>query len=61
MKQKMNELEARKSTLAIRIAEARRQAGINSPSKEYTYAYLSQDSNIETKARKIKNGSSRHM
>ena len=50
MKQKMDELEARKSALAIRIEEAKRQAEINSPSRDQIYYYLSQDADIKNKS-----------
>ncbi len=50
MKQKMDELEARKSALVIRIEEAKRQAEINSPSRNQIYYYLSQDSDIKNKS-----------
>ncbi len=50
MKDKMDNLEARKATLAIRIEEAKRQAEINSPSRNQIYYYLSQDSDIKNKS-----------
>ena len=50
MKQKMDDLEARKTTLIIRIEEAKRQAEINSPSREFIRSYLEQDSDIKNKS-----------
>ncbi len=50
MKQKMDELEARKSALVIRIDEAKRQAEINSPSRDFIRSYLEQDSDIKNKS-----------
>lgn len=50
MKQKMDELETRKSALVIRIEEAKRQAEINSPSRDFIRSYLEQDSDIKNKS-----------
>lgn len=50
MKNKMDNLESRKAALAIRIEEAKRQAEINSPSRDQIYYCLSQDSHIKNKS-----------
>jgi site-specific DNA recombinase len=50
MKQKMDDLEARKSALVIRIEEAKRQAEINSPSRDFIRSYLEQDADIKNKS-----------
>ncbi|ACL75214.1 hypothetical protein [Ruminiclostridium cellulolyticum] len=50
LKQKMDELEARKSALVISIEEAKRQAEINSPSRDFIRSYLEQDSDIKNKS-----------
>ncbi len=50
MKAKMEELEAKKSTLLIRIEEAKLQANINSLTREMIAAYLKKDTDIKDKS-----------
>ncbi|OPX41890.1 hypothetical protein CLHUN_42340 [Ruminiclostridium hungatei] len=50
MKEKMDNLEARKTALTVRIVEAKRQAQINSPSREFIRSYLQQDADIKNKS-----------
>lgn len=50
MKEKMDNLEARKTALTLRIVEAKRQAEINSPSREFIRSYLQQDADIHNKS-----------
>jgi len=50
MKEKMNDLEIRKSTLSIRLEEAKRQVMINTPSREMIYNYLKKDADIKERS-----------
>ncbi len=49
MKDKMNELEEKKSQLNISILEANRQFSINSPAPEMIEKYLKKDADIKNK------------
>jgi site-specific DNA recombinase len=50
MKEKMDELEARKANLAIKLEEAKLQAQIHAPPKEMIRRYLEKDADIKNKS-----------
>lgn len=51
MKAKMDELEAKKANLIIKLEEAKLQSEIHTPSEEMIISYLQKDSNIKNKSR----------
>lgn len=50
MKNKLDELETRKSVLNMRLSEAKRESEVMTPSDEIIRAYLLKDSNIKNKS-----------
>ena len=50
MKEKMDNLEARKSKTAIELEEAKRQRKVNLPSKKLVKAYIQKDADIKEKS-----------
>lgn len=50
MKEKMDELEAKKNSIILSLEEAKRQKNITSPSKDLIKAYLQKDADIKSKS-----------
>lgn len=53
MKEKLDELEQRKSNIIITLSEAKRQKEVNSPSEKTIRTYLSKGQNIKSKSPEI--------